>query len=67
MHILIKADADSLERIWQYCQAKDISMYYGRVHHEYSDIAWQIVDDSSPYLDILLLMFPAELQVLSPF
>jgi hypothetical protein len=67
MHILVQADPDDMERIWQYCQAKDITMYYGRVDHEYHDIAWQILHDSCSHLDILLLMFPQQLRVLSPF
>lgn len=67
MHILITADPHNLERIWQYCQAKSISMYYGRIDHEYHDIAWQIIADASPHLDILLLMFPENLRVISPF
>lgn len=42
-------------------------MYYGRINHDYHDIAWQIVHDSCSHLDILLLMFPGNLRVISPF
>lgn len=65
MHILVQADPDNMNRIFQYCQQHDIAMYYGRIDHEYSDIAWQILDDAGPHLDILLLMFPENLRVLT--
>lgn len=65
MHILINADPDSLQRIWDYCQARDIPMYYGRIDHSVHEIAWQIIDQPSSHLDILLLLFPESLRVLS--
>ena len=64
MHILINADPDNLQRIWEYCQSHSIDMYYGRIDHEYHDIAWQILSDASSHIDILLLLFPSELRVL---
>jgi hypothetical protein len=64
MHILINADPDSLQRIWDYCQAHDIDMYYGRIDHDLHDIAWQIEYESCNHLDILLMLFPHELRVL---
>lgn len=67
MHILVQADPDDMERIWQYCQQKNITMYYGRVDHEYHDIAWQIMHENNKYIDILLMLYPAQLKVLSPF
>lgn len=67
MHIIIVGSVDNVNRIFQYCQQYDITMYYGRIDHEYHDLAWQIQHDACPRLDILLMLFPAELQVISPF
>jgi hypothetical protein len=64
MHILVAANpADDLQRVWDYCCQYNITMYYGRIDHEYHDIAWQIVDKSSARLDLLLLLFPHSLSV----
>lgn len=65
MHILINADPLNLQRIWEYCQGHDIDMYYGRIDHQLHEIAWQIHQPAGPHLDILLLLFPQELRVLS--
>jgi hypothetical protein len=65
MHILITADPVSLQMIWDYCQDKKLTMYYGRIDHDVHEIAWQIEHESCSHLDILLLLFPSELRVLS--
>ena len=67
MHIMITGDVNNVNRIFQYCQQYNITMYYGRIDHEIHDLAWQIVHDACPRLDILLMLFPGELRVLSPF
>lgn len=64
MHILITGNVDAVNRIFQYCAQYNITMYYGRIDHELHDLAWQIQDQNSKYLDLLLLLFPQELQVL---
>lgn len=66
MHILINATPDDLNRIFSYCQSHDISMYYGRIDHHVHEIAWQILHESCPHLDILLLLWPNNLTVLVP-
>lgn len=65
MHILVTADPDNLQRIFDYCHHYQIVMHYGRVDHELHDIAWQIIHESCPRVDILLMLFPRELRVLS--
>lgn len=67
MHILVAGDRQNVERIFEYCQKYQITMYYGRIDHEYHDIAWQILHDGNKYIDLLLMLFPAELKVISPF
>jgi hypothetical protein len=64
MHILVLADADNFARISDYCHQYGIVMHYGRIDHELHDIAWQIIADPAPRLDILLLLFPEHLRVL---
>ena len=65
MHILVTADPDNLQRIFDYCHTYHIVMHYGRVDHEFHDIAWQIIHESCSRIDILLMLFPSELRVLS--
>jgi hypothetical protein len=61
--IITTTDYPHIDRIFQYCNQHNISMYYGQIGSADSDINWQIVDAPSAHLDILLLMFPEWLRV----
>lgn len=62
MHILVVGP--DVERVFQYCDQHDIMLFYGVVDYHTHELAWQIMQESSSHLDILLLMFPETLQVL---
>jgi hypothetical protein len=64
MHIIVTADAQSITRIFQYCDQHDITLYYGQVDHVLMDMCWQIITESSARIDILLLLFPDNLTVI---
>ena len=65
MHILITAAPDDLARIFQYCDQYDIPLSYGQIDHQLYDVAWQIDSPGNSHIDILLLLFPHCLHVLT--
>lgn len=63
MHIVITTTAD-IDRIFDYCTRYHINIVYGRVYTHGDDlIAWQIVCEESPAIDLLLILFGESLSV----
>jgi len=65
MHILVTADPQTINRIFLYCHQYDIPIHYGQIHHHLVEIAWQIIAEPQGRIDLLLMLFPDNLQVLS--
>ena len=65
MHIVITTtDYPHIDRIFQYCDSRGITMYYGCVDADSDHVSWQIIHEASAHIDILLMLFPEHLQVL---
>ena len=63
MHIVITSTSD-IDRIFDYCSRYHIEIVYGRVYNNgVDDIAWQIVCEDSPAIDLLLILFSESVSV----
>ena len=55
VYTIDRSDWDFLERVWSYCQAKDIPMYKTRLTNY--NIAWVVELPNSSYTTMFLLNF----------
>jgi hypothetical protein len=63
MHIVITSTSD-IDLIFDYCAKYHIEIVYGRVYNNgVDDIAWQIVCESTPAVDLLLILFSESVSV----